>query len=80
MKLSDFKITLLQYQTCPFCCKVRAFLDFYGLPYDVVEVNPVMRQQLKFSKKYRKVPIVLITPTPSDSDADAETNTLVIYE
>ncbi|XP_054156479.1 prostaglandin E synthase 2-like isoform X1 [Oppia nitens] len=51
--------TLYQYQSCPFCCKVRAFLDYFGIPYNVVEVNPVMRQQLKFSK-YRKVPILLI--------------------
>lgn len=80
VKIPDFKITLLQYQTCPFCCKVRAFLDYYGLPYDVVEVNPVMRQQLKFSKGYRKVPIVLITPTPSNSESDAETRTLQIND
>ncbi|XP_035212953.1 prostaglandin E synthase 2-like [Stegodyphus dumicola] len=51
-------LTLYQYQTCPFCCKVRAFLDFYGIPYNVIEVNPVMRQQLKFSK-YKKVPILI---------------------
>ncbi|CAG2111333.1 unnamed protein product [Medioppia subpectinata] len=51
--------TLYQYQSCPFCCKVRAFLDYMGIPYNVVEVNPVMRQQLKFSK-YRKVPVLLI--------------------
>ncbi|GIY09819.1 prostaglandin E synthase 2 [Caerostris extrusa] len=52
-------LTLYQYQTCPFCCKVRAFLEFYGIPYKVIEVNPVMRQQLKFSK-YKKVPILIV--------------------
>ncbi|KAG8193809.1 hypothetical protein JTE90_029543 [Oedothorax gibbosus] len=52
------ELTLFQYQTCPFCCKVRAFLEFYGIPFKIVEVNPVMRQQLKFSK-YRKVPILI---------------------
>lgn len=55
----DLKLSLFQYQTCPFCCKVRAFLEYYGIPYDVVEVNPVLRQQIKFSK-YKKVPILLI--------------------
>ena len=40
------KITLFQYQTCPFCCKARAFLDYFGLNYDVVEVNSVMRTQV----------------------------------
>ncbi|TNN52420.1 Prostaglandin E synthase 2 [Liparis tanakae] len=34
------KLTLYQYKTCPFCSKVRAFLDYHGLPYEVVEVNP----------------------------------------
>jgi microsomal prostaglandin-E synthase 2 len=33
-------------------------MDYYGIPYDVIEVNPVLRQQIKFSK-YKKVPILL---------------------
>ncbi|XP_008416012.1 prostaglandin E synthase 2 [Poecilia reticulata] len=53
------KMTLYQYKTCPFCSKVRAFLDFYGLPYDIVEVNPVMRKEIKWSA-YRKVPILMV--------------------
>nr|XP_045369816.1 prostaglandin E synthase 2 isoform X1 [Camelus bactrianus] len=52
------QLTLYQYKTCPFCSKVRAFLDFHALPYQVVEVNPVRRAEIKFSS-YRKVPIVL---------------------
>ncbi|XP_077002095.1 prostaglandin E synthase 2 isoform X3 [Tamandua tetradactyla] len=43
---------------CPFCSKVRAFLDFHALPYQVVEVNPVRKTEIKFSS-YRKVPILL---------------------
>ncbi|XP_065205169.1 prostaglandin E synthase 2 [Planococcus citri] len=56
---SGLEVTLFQYPTCPFCCKVRAFLDFYGISYDVVEVNPVLKQQMKWTD-YKKVPIVLI--------------------
>ncbi|XP_029366943.1 prostaglandin E synthase 2 isoform X3 [Echeneis naucrates] len=52
-------LTLYQYKTCPFCSKVRAFLDFHGLPYEIVEVNPVMRQEIKWSA-YRKVPILMV--------------------
>lgn len=52
------QLTLYQYKTCPFCSKVRAFLDFHALPYQVVEVNPVLRAEIKFSS-YRKVPILL---------------------
>ncbi|MDK0740079.1 glutaredoxin domain-containing protein, partial [Clostridium perfringens] len=46
---SGLKLTLYQYQTCPFCCKVRAFLDYHGFSYDVVEVNSVWRTQLKWT-------------------------------
>lgn len=52
------QLTLYQYKTCPFCSKVRAFLDFHSLPYQVVEVNPVRRTEIKFSS-YRKVPILV---------------------
>lgn len=59
LSLSDrLQLTLYQYKTCPFCSKVRAFLDFHALPYQVVEVNPVRRAEIKFSS-YRKVPILL---------------------
>lgn len=55
----NFDLTLYQYCSCPFCCKTRTFLDYFGLNYNIVEVNPVLRQQLKWSQNYRKVPIVL---------------------
>ncbi|XP_055456706.1 prostaglandin E synthase 2 isoform X2 [Psammomys obesus] len=55
---SHLQLTLYQYKTCPFCSKVRAFLDFHSLPYKVVEVNPVRRAEIKFSS-YRKVPILV---------------------
>merc|ERR1712045_1003255 len=58
-KPQNFKITLFQYQTCPFCCKARAFLDYFGLAYDVIEVNSVMRKEVKWSQ-YKKVPIVVV--------------------
>ncbi|XP_048414785.1 prostaglandin E synthase 2 isoform X3 [Stegostoma tigrinum] len=55
---SGLSLTLYQYKTCPFCSKVRAFLDFHSLPYEIVEVNPVLRKEIKFSN-YRKVPILI---------------------
>ena len=58
MDKSGLKLTLYQYQTCPFCCKTRALLDYYGFSYDVVEVNSVRRGEVKWSK-YRKVPILV---------------------
>lgn len=66
-------LRLYQYQTCPFCSKVRALLDYYGLSYEVVEVNPVTRNQIKFSKNYKKVPIV----TSKDSQVLTESSLVV---
>ena len=38
--------------------QVRALLDYYGVSYDIVEVNPVFRTEAKWSP-YKKVPILL---------------------
>jgi len=56
---TKIKFTLYQYQTCPFCCKARAFLDYFGVSYDVIEVNSVTRKQVKWSTKYKKVPMLV---------------------
>lgn len=55
---SNLDLILFQYQTCPFCCKVRAFLDSSGFTYSVVEVDAVLRQGIKWSP-YKKVPMLL---------------------
>lgn len=55
---SELDLVLFQFQTCPYCCKVRAFLDSMGLTYSIVEVDAVLRQDIKWSK-YKKVPMVL---------------------
>lgn len=56
---SGLQITLFQYQTCPFCCKVRAFLDYHGISYNVVEVDAVRKRDLKWSTT-KKVPTMLV--------------------
>lgn len=35
----NLDIVLFQYQTCPFCSKVRSFLDANGFSYSIVEVS-----------------------------------------
>ncbi|XP_050537640.1 prostaglandin E synthase 2 [Daktulosphaira vitifoliae] len=50
---------LFQYPTCPFCCKVRAFLDYFKISYNIVEVDPMLKQQISWSS-YKKVPILLV--------------------
>ncbi|KXZ47817.1 hypothetical protein GPECTOR_32g429 [Gonium pectorale] len=51
------RITLYQYEVCPYCCKVRALLDYYKLPYTSIEVNPLTKGELSWSS-YKKVPVV----------------------
>ncbi|XP_043102975.1 prostaglandin E synthase 2 [Puntigrus tetrazona] len=75
---TDLKLTLYQYKTCPFCSKVRAFLDYHGLPYEIVEVNPVMRQEIKWST-YRKVPILMVNGTVQLNDSSVIISVLKTY-
>lgn len=53
------EIVLYQYEACPFCNKVKAFLDYYDIPYKVVEVNPISKKEIKWSD-YKKVPILTV--------------------
>ncbi|KAI3776496.1 hypothetical protein L1987_46281 [Smallanthus sonchifolius] len=52
-------VVLYQYQACPFCNKVKAFLEYYDIPYNIVEVNPINKKEIKWSD-YRKVPILMV--------------------
>jgi microsomal prostaglandin-E synthase 2 len=62
--IDDVDIVLYQYAICPFCNKVKAVLDFYGLRYRTVEVNPLNKAELKdesaIQTDYRKVPLATI--------------------
>ncbi|XP_057446927.1 uncharacterized protein LOC130738792 [Lotus japonicus] len=53
------EVVLYQYEACPFCNKVKAFLDYYDIPYKVVEVNPLSKKEIKWSE-YQKVPILMV--------------------
>jgi microsomal prostaglandin-E synthase 2 len=50
---------LYQYNVCPFCWKVKALLAYKKIPYEPVEVHPLNKKEIKFSKEYRKVPIFI---------------------
>ncbi|GMF53375.1 unnamed protein product [Phytophthora fragariaefolia] len=53
-------VVLYQYEPCPYCCKVKAVLDYLQIPYEVVEVNPLTKKETKAFTDYRKVPVVRI--------------------
>jgi glutaredoxin len=53
------EVVLYQYNACPFCNKVKAFLDYHDIPYKVVEVNPVGKKEIKWSD-YKKVPVLVV--------------------
>jgi microsomal prostaglandin-E synthase 2 len=59
-----------QYEVCPFCCKVKAFLDYHKLPYRVVEVNPLTKSELKWSQ-YKKVPVIVLDDSEQVNDSSA---------
>jgi len=50
---------LYQYAVCPFCCKVEAILNYKKIPYKAVEVHPLNKKEIAFSKDYKKVPIYI---------------------
>nr|XP_043632919.1 prostaglandin E synthase 2-like [Erigeron canadensis] len=52
-------VVLYQYQACPFCNKVKAFLEYNDVPYKIVEVNPMNKKEIKWSD-YKKVPILMV--------------------
>ena len=52
-------------------------LDYFGVSYDIVEVNPVLRTQLKWSDKYRKVPILIIE-TPEGEILQLNDSSMII--
>lgn len=53
-------VEIYQYEICPFCCKVKALLDWQKVAYHTKEVNPLTKAELKFSPDYRKVPIAIV--------------------
>lgn len=74
---SNLEIILFQYQTCPFCSKVRAFLDANSYSYSVVEVDAVLRQDIKWSP-YKKVPLILVRNKDSKEYVQLTDSTAIV--
>lgn len=71
--LPEIDILLYQYSICPFCHIIRANLDYLGVPYRTIEVNPLSQAEISFVEKPRKVPIVLL-----DGELTRESDTIVM--
>lgn len=52
-------------------------LDFFGISYDIVEVNPVLRSQIKWSQTYKKVPI-LVVQTPQGEVLQLNDSSMIV--
>jgi microsomal prostaglandin-E synthase 2 len=58
---------------CPFCCKVKTVLDYYKIPYRVIEVSPLTKRQLKAGAPgHTKVPVAII-----DGDILADSSAII---
>jgi microsomal prostaglandin-E synthase 2 len=62
---------LYQYDSCPFCNKVRAYLDFHRVPYVLVEVDPLTQSAIKWSS-HKKVPLAVL-----NGEALGESNVII---
>ena len=66
-------ITLYQFQSCPFCSKVRALLNIIDEPFDIVEVSPFGMKELDFTD-HGKVPVL-----KDDDQLIVESATIIDY-
>jgi len=68
-------VTVYQYKICPFCNKVKTFLEYVGVPYETVEVNPLSKKEIKGmmaqdGATFSKVPVVTIDGASANESND----------
>jgi microsomal prostaglandin-E synthase 2 len=64
-----YRYKLYKYKICPFSNIAKVLLEYQKIPFESIEVNPLTKEQLGFSEKYRKVPIVTILDSASTTPA-----------
>ena len=55
-RVVDNKPTLYGFQTCPFCWKVRSLLNWKGVEYSSVEVDPMTKAEIRWAN-WKSVPV-----------------------
>lgn len=66
-------LELFRFLTCPYCGTVKAFLDYYSIPHKVVEVDPMLKTQIK-PHGYGRVPQLKFSDGVILVDSDEITN------
>ena len=69
-------IDFYRYTTCPFCGKVKAFLDYFQVPHTCIEVEPMFKGEIRHST-YKKVPQLRFCTSGSGKKDDASSPWLV---
>lgn len=73
------EVTVYQFESCPFCRKARAVLDYCKIPYTIVEVNPLTKSETKsFAADYKKVPILLVTDPASKQQYQIRDSKMIV--
>ena len=72
------KITLYQFETCPFCAKVRAKLDEKGLEYEKVDV-PRDRESQERKDIAKKSGVLTVPVIHIDDKWIGESDEIVTY-
>lgn len=52
-------VQLFQYSYCPFCVKVRSYLNINQIPFSLTEVDRASKAEIQFTS-YKMVPITII--------------------
>ena len=69
----DGMLTLYQFDSCPFCWKVKALLNYAKCEYETVEVTPFGMKELDFTT-HKKVPVLR-----DGTQVITESSTIVAY-
>lgn len=66
-------ITLYQFESCPFCSKVRALLNHIDMPFEIIEVSPYGMPELQPTGQ-KKVPVL-----KDGDEIISESSTIIEY-
>jgi len=63
------RLYLYQYHVCPYSGKVRTFLDYYQIPYTLIEVQPLSKTGLPDRRAFfhkKQVPVLMCNPATAN--------------